>query len=60
MSINLKLSTYVVEVTNTQTGEDGTVEVEALDLGDALAKVEAGGVFAANDGRLLDEAPSGC
>lgn len=54
-TVKVKLSRYVVEATNMNTGECAVFEVEALDAGEALEKVESGGIFAADDARLLDD-----
>lgn len=47
--ITLTLDTYKVSATHMIDGWDCEIEVEAMDAGEALHKVETGGVFAAND-----------
>lgn len=52
-SITLTKSTYEVAATNMYDGTNGTFEVLALDAGEALDKVERGGIWAADDARLV-------
>ncbi len=54
MHVNLVSSTYSVNATHMTTGVDFDFEVSALDYGEALDKVERGGVWAANDATLIE------
>lgn len=51
--MRVKLSTYELSCTNSFTGETSWVEVEAMNLGEAIHKVERDGIFVVEDGKLI-------
>ena len=53
--ITRTLNTYKVAATHMHDGYDCEIEVKAMDAGEAIDKVESGGVFAANDAWKVGE-----
>lgn len=52
--MRFNLSTYKLTCVDTNTGETSIHEIQAMDLGEAIDKVECHGVFAVEDGELVD------